>query len=223
MECNKIKSKLVIEQSESTVLSDKLENQNIERSTEPSLFLECNYYDNSNQRNMELTDESNVEHYIKDSNLQKKNKTKIIPPSQEQRKRLSSYKKLLAKYKSRYYNQKYLKHKKLTSNIEILLLQISGLPEINQNFILCQLQLNKRSNNKKRYNDKMKSFALDLYFHGSKCYWMLSKFFILPSVQSLQNWLSKVQISPGFSQIVLQCLSTKVQHFDGKDKLCFKF
>lgn len=150
-------------------------------------------------------------------------KRNILPPSNPSprtKKKLQSYQRIIRKYKSRYYNMKRVKCKKLKTDISSLLKKLPGITTYSLAFINCQIEMAKRKKQGFRYQEDMKSLALDIYFHSSKCYRMLSKMFKLPSVRSLQIWLKNVEMVPGFSLIMKHCLSKKVKSFDEISKFC---
>ena len=60
--------------------------------------------------------------------------------------------------------------------------------------------------------------ALSILFHSRKAYKILSHFFILPSIRTLQHDLQKMHIKPGFSDSVLEALKVKVNAMDCRDK-----
>ena len=55
-------------------------------------------------------------------------------------------------------------------------------------------------------------------FHNRKAYKILSHFFILPPIRTLQCDLQKMKIKPGFSGSVLEDLKVKVNAMDCRDK-----
>ena len=60
--------------------------------------------------------------------------------------------------------------------------------------------------------------ALSILFHSRKTYQILSHFFTLPSIRTLQHDLQKMSIKLGFSKSVLEALKEKVNAMDCRDK-----
>ena len=88
-------------------------------------------------------------------------------------------------------------------------------------FIESQVQISQRSKYAYRWKVKDKMLALSILFHSRKAYQILSCFFILPSIRTLQHDLQKVSIKPGFSKSVLEALKVKVNAMDCRDKKIF--
>ena len=85
-------------------------------------------------------------------------------------------------------------------------------------FIESQVQMSQRSKYAYRWKVKDKMLALSILFHSRKAYKILSRFFILPSIRTLQHDLQKMDIKPGFSDSVLEALKVKVNAMDCRDK-----
>ena len=85
-------------------------------------------------------------------------------------------------------------------------------------FIESQVQMSQRSKYAYRWKVKDKMLALSVLFHSRKAYKILSHFFILPSIRTLQCDLQKMNIKPGFSQSVFEALKVKVNAMDCRDK-----
>ena len=47
-----------------------------------------------------------------------------------------------------------------------------------------------------------KVLSLSLYKRSSKCYGLMSKYFVLPSTKSLKRLLAQIKLSPGISKII---------------------
>ena len=75
-----------------------------------------------------------------------------------------------------------------------------------------------RSKHAYRWKVKDKMLALSILFHSRKAYKILSCFFILPSIRTLQRDLQKMHIKPGFSDSVLEALKVKVNAMDCRDQ-----
>ena len=71
-----------------------------------------------------------------------------------------------------------------------------------------------------RFSATDKNFALSLYFCGPKAYAFCQRFFNLPSKRTLQLWLAKLNIKPGFSNSVISLLKKKVLSMADRDKIC---
>ena len=72
----------------------------------------------------------------------------------------------------------------------------------------------------RRFSPADKNFALSLYFAGPKAYAFCQQLFILPSKRSLQLWLSRLNIKPGFSESILALLAKKNRSMGSRDKQC---
>jgi hypothetical protein len=87
-------------------------------------------------------------------------------------------------------------------------------------FFSRQSRLSRCKNFGKRFSPSDKNFALSLYFTGPKAYSFCQQLFILPSKRTLQLWLSRLNIKPGFSESVLVLLEKKVHSMNEQNKLC---
>ena len=85
-------------------------------------------------------------------------------------------------------------------------------------FIESQVQMSQRSMYAYRWKVKDKMLALSILFHSRKAYKILSHFFILPSIRTLQRDVQKMSIKPGFSKSVFEALKVKVNAMDCRDK-----
>ena len=72
----------------------------------------------------------------------------------------------------------------------------------------AQMQMGKISKHGHRWSEDMKDFSLSLFYHSPKAYKFVTKIFQLPSVRTLQNYQSKVDIEPGLLQPVLTTLKS---------------
>ena len=81
--------------------------------------------------------------------------------------------------------------------------------------------MSQRSKYAYRCKVKDKMLALSILFRSRKAYKVLSHFFILPSIITLQCDLQKMSIKPGFSEFVLEALKVKVNTMDCRDKNVF--
>ena len=88
-------------------------------------------------------------------------------------------------------------------------------------FIESQVQMSQRSKYAYRWKVKDKMLALSILFHSRKAYKILSHFFILLSIGTLQCDLQKMHIKPGFSDSVLEDLKVKVNAMDCREKILF--
>ena len=95
------------------------------------------------------------------------------------------------------------------------------LPSQIMAFIESQVQMSQRSKYAYRWKVKDKMLVLSILFHSRKAYKILSRFFILPSIRTLQHDLQKMHIKPGFSDSVLEALKVKVNDMDCRDKNIF--
>jgi hypothetical protein len=87
-------------------------------------------------------------------------------------------------------------------------------------FFARQMRLSAFKKVGRRYSPADKNFALSLYFSGPKAYSFCQRFFVLPSKRSLQIWLAKLEIKPGFSDSVFSVLKNKVRSMAEQDKVC---
>ncbi len=87
-------------------------------------------------------------------------------------------------------------------------------------FFVRQSLLSKRRKFGRRYSPKDKNFALCLYFAGPLAYSFCQQLFVLPSKRTLQLWLAKLDIKPGFCESVLALLGKKVRSMNEQNKLC---
>lgn len=72
----------------------------------------------------------------------------------------------------------------------------------------------------RQWPDKMKAFAMNLYFHSPKAYIYLSKVLLLPSMRSQQNWLQDIVLRPRIMTTVLETLKKKIKNWSSKDQTC---
>ena len=74
-----------------------------------------------------------------------------------------------------------------------------------------EIQNSSIAKKRKRYSDKMKSFALTLYFYSPKAYNFIRGKLNLPHDSMLRKWLSTVNCEPGFSTEIISFLKEEVQ------------
>lgn len=68
-------------------------------------------------------------------------------------------------------------------------------------------------------NDR--EFALSLYFSSPQAYRFCERYFTLPTKRTLQLWLGKMDVRPGFNDAVLEVLRNKVSGMvEQRDKIC---
>lgn len=77
-------------------------------------------------------------------------------------------------------------------------------------FILGQLQVDRRRSKGRRWTEDVKLLSLSLYYHSPHAYRFLSSIFHLPTVRSLQRFIQGVSVVPGIHESVLQALKAKV-------------
>ena len=87
-------------------------------------------------------------------------------------------------------------------------------------FLESQSRLHKRTKKGRRYSLRDKELALSLYFCSPQAYRFCAKMFALPSKRTLQMWLAKLNVQPGFSDAVFEVLEQKCKRFNTRDKLC---
>lgn len=81
--------------------------------------------------------------------------------------------------------------------------------------VLTKIKNNKKPKTKVIYGEKMKEFALTLYFYSPKAYRFLKKHdFGLPNPSTIRRWVSKFNCSPGFLNEVFSYLKNNVQNKD---------
>ena len=88
-------------------------------------------------------------------------------------------------------------------------------------FVQRQLRLLKPNKFGRRYSAQDREFALSLYFCSPQAYRFCEQFFTLPNKRTLQLWLAKLDVKPGFNDIVLEILQKKVAAMpEERDKCC---
>lgn len=87
-------------------------------------------------------------------------------------------------------------------------------------FFARQMRLSARKKFGRRFSPIDKSFALSLYFSGPKAYSLCQRLFVLPSKRTLQIWLAKLDIKPGFTESVFSLLEKKVNSMAERDRVC---
>lgn len=86
--------------------------------------------------------------------------------------------------------------------------------------LLLELQQNKnRKLRGARYSNEMKNMAIVLHYCSTKAYRQMRKFFTLPSVNTIQGWLSKLEVKEGYTKSILQLLKIKVARLPADEKL----
>lgn len=108
--------------------------------------------------------------------------TSSIKSFSKDQKKLNSQKKLITKYKNRYFHLKNVRNRKCKLNLLHQLPKVPGLSKTALTFISCQIEMAQLQNRARRYSEQMKSLSLDIYFHSNKCFRMLSKLFKLPTI-----------------------------------------
>ena len=77
-------------------------------------------------------------------------------------------------------------------------------------FVTTQLKLANRSPYGRRWTDHDKSVALSIYHASPKAYRLLTKLFILPSVETLKTVVRKLNVYTGIGKSVLQAINGKL-------------
>jgi hypothetical protein len=92
--------------------------------------------------------------------------------------------------------------------LEVLQSNFAGFP---LHVLLHKITNKNRSKFNYVYSDKMKEFALTLYFYSPKAYtYLREQSFGLPNPSTLRRWVSKFNCSPGFLNEVFQFLKANV-------------
>ena len=86
--------------------------------------------------------------------------------------------------------------------------------------ILSQIRLSQRTKKGYRWNHQTKSLALTLLHASPKAYQILSKVFVLPSIQTLRKSVRSVQVYPGLSGKFLETFQKKVESLSDQSKVC---
>lgn len=135
------------------------------------------------------------------------------PTKKKLRRAVNKYKKRLSR------SMKNIQKKGKKPKVEHVMqtLKTLGLAENTLTFLEEQLRLCQKKKNGYRYTIKDKMLALSIYYQSSKAYKLLRKIFILPSKSTIQKSLQNTNISPGFSDTLLQALKLKVQTMDNRD------
>ena len=71
-----------------------------------------------------------------------------------------------------------------------------------------------------RYTMQEKSMFLSFYSASPKYYKLLKKIITLPSVRTLQKMLQNLNFKPGFHNVTLNALATKVKTMSSHENLC---
>lgn len=72
----------------------------------------------------------------------------------------------------------------------------------------------------RRWSPEMKTFALNLYFHGPQAYRLVAEDIELPTVRSVKRWLSKIPMKPGIIPGVLTTIQNAVENWSTQDRVC---
>ena len=88
------------------------------------------------------------------------------------------------------------------------------------NFLAMQIRLSGKSKNNFRYTMQEKSMFLSFYSASPKYYKLLKKIITLPSVRTLQKMLQNLNFKPGFHNVTLNALATKVKTMSSHENLC---
>jgi len=97
----------------------------------------------------------------------------------------------------------------------------SQTPASLASFVKRQLRLLKPNKFGRRYSAQDREFALSLYFCSPQAYRFCERFFTLPTKRTLQLWLAKLDIKPGFNEAVIEILHKKVAAMNqDRDKCC---
>lgn len=92
--------------------------------------------------------------------------------------------------------------------LEILQENFSGFP---LHLVVNQIKNNSKSKFNSHYSEKMKEFALTLYFYSPKAYkYLRNNNFSLPNQSTLRKWVSSFKCSPGFLEEVFLFLKKNV-------------
>lgn len=63
-------------------------------------------------------------------------------------------------------------------------------------------------------------FALSIFHASPKAYRLFRKAFTLPGISTLKNYMSKIDVSPGFQDNILSALKLKVESMSERAKYC---
>ena len=92
------------------------------------------------------------------------------------------------------------------------------LPKAQFEFFATKLHLSLKKKKGFRWTIKDKNFALSIYYQSRKAYNILKKIFNLPSKSTLLRYLSKISISPGFNEQVLDTIKLKMSSMPIENK-----
>ena len=92
------------------------------------------------------------------------------------------------------------------------------LPPQIMSFVDSQVKMSQRTKQGYRWEMKDKMLAMSVFFHSKKAYKILSRFFFLPSERTLQRDLQKMNMKPGFIDLLLEALKLKVSTMVEMDK-----
>lgn len=87
-------------------------------------------------------------------------------------------------------------------------------------FWCSQIKQGRKNPKGHRWTTKEKAFALTLFHASPKCYKLLRKTVKLPSIRTLQNLMSNVNLHPGFNQPILNAIKKKTEKMSPTEKLC---
>ena len=95
------------------------------------------------------------------------------------------------------------------------------LPAKTAKFVKSQIKLNlKKSKHAYRWGLDDKLFALSIFYHSRRSYYILRQLFALPSKRTLLRTLQRTNIVPGFNSQIFDALKVRVDTFDEKDRQC---
>lgn len=98
---------------------------------------------------------------------------------------------------------------------------LSSLTPVEQTFLQMQIRSLKHVPEDRRFTLNEKIAALSIMKQSSKCYQYLSRVFNLPSVETLQSILQRINIHPGPINFISQYLKKRVRSMKERDKVCF--
>lgn len=93
--------------------------------------------------------------------------------------------------------------------LEVLQEKFSGFP---LELIVHTIKKSQKSKFHVSYTEKMKEFALTVYFYSPKVYkYLRSNQFLLPSPSTIRRWLSCFNCNPGFLEEVFTFLKQNIK------------
>ncbi|XP_053990149.1 uncharacterized protein LOC128882547 [Hylaeus volcanicus] len=117
--------------------------------------------------------------------------------------------------------QKQLKKKERKHKYQVQLLKEASraLSTDAQTLILSQIKLRNVSKYRRRYDDRLKDFALSIYYHSLKAYRFLRKSLCLSTIRTLRSYQQTFHIYPCVNMQVLNMLKAKFLTYAVEDKV----